>query len=148
MDNNMYKLVQDAIKSGRSVEDLVAEIRQTADTVRATTPNVKEDILNHFKMNGLIACGIANEHGMIDTDQLVDVIAAWMVQNGFDPDGVVEDRNEVVDAVKELLNSDLSICKTGARLVKGPANMSIESLLKGLLGGPTRPVIKDFNMKH
>lgn len=136
MDTNMYKLVEDAIKSGKSVEDLVAEIRQTADTVRKDTSSVKEDILNHVKMNGLIACGIANEHGMIDTDQLVDTIAAWMVQNGFDPDGVVEDRAEVVKAIKELLNSDLSICKTGARLVKGPPNMSIESLLKGLLGGP------------
>lgn len=148
MDNNMYKLVQDAIKSGRSIEDLVAEVRQTADTVRKDTPSVKEDVLNHAKMNGLIAAGIANEHSMIDTDQLVNVIAAWMVQNGFDPDGVVEDRNEVVDAVKKLLNSDLDICKTGVRFVKGPVSMSIGSLLKDLLGGPTRPVIKDFNIKH
>lgn len=132
MDTNMYKLVEDAIKSGKSVDDLIAEMRQTADTVCKNTPSVKEDILKHVKMNGLKLCGIANEYGTIDTDQLVDTIAAWMVQNGFEPDGAIKSREEVAEAIKCLLEDDLKICKTGVKLVQMPNGLSINSLLSGL----------------
>lgn len=111
MDMNMYALIKDAMKKGKSADDVIAEVNaltQTAKKELAPKTPIKDKY-------GRLIVSVKDESGKINKSGLVAALACYFVQNGFEPDVCFDDYTEFTANIREMLDRNLSILKSSAK---------------------------------
>lgn len=114
MDMQMYNLVKNAMKEGKSAEDLVKEINSMAATAKKEL-EPKEPIKKEY-VNKLLY-GAAPD-GKVRKTTLITLIAAYFVQNGFNPDEVFDTENQYRSYISSLIDGILKCGKMLERTAK------------------------------
>lgn len=102
MDMQMYNAIRAAIADGKSVEDVIAEVTETAK-------DVKKELTPKFSIKKQYSRCIAHEHlcnclGTIDKTALISVLGCYLVQSGFDPDVCFDNNDEFRKSIEETLD--------------------------------------------
>ena len=126
MDMQMYNLVKNAMKEGKSAEDLVREFNSMAATAKKEL-EPKEPIKRAY---------LTKSHGAIpnkvDKAPLITLLAAYFVQNGFNPDEVFENENQYRDYIGSLIDGILKGGKMLEKTVKTSKEAGEDEFTMGL----------------
>ena len=126
MDMQMYNLVKNAMKEGKSAEDLVREINSMAATAKKEL-EPKEPIKKAY---------MSKSHGAIpnkvDKAPLITLLAGYFVQNGFNPDEIFDTENQYRDYIGSVIESTLKGAKLLEKTVKTSKEAGEDEFAMGL----------------
>lgn len=135
MDKQMYTLIKNAMKDGKSVEDVVSEINLMAQAAQKELqpPHPIQDKYGKPYPKGRMI-SYADNAGMIPKDRLIPILARYYVQNGFKPDVCYTTEDDFLDVISRLLDSDLAALKSAERAENlRKAGVSQEDISKQVL---------------
>lgn len=119
MNMDMYNQVKEALKNGKSLDDIVGDISAMAaaaeQELKPQTP-IADRCLNPRTIDDATAA-IDYDHCK-DSTPLTILIAAWLVENDVAPDGLFDSYGEFLDKIDEQLKRDLEAFKTAQKFAQ------------------------------
>lgn len=117
MDAQMYNLVKTAIKDGKSIDDIMAEVNAMAQTAnKELQPHAP--LLEKYCRRAQSYSIAADNEGRVDKESLVSIVAAYFVQHGFNPDPCFENEADFRAHITGILDRGLSSSKVAADLAQ------------------------------
>lgn len=114
MDKQMYDLVKAAIKEGKSLEAVVAEVKAMGKAAEEDL-KPKTPIADKWGKTAKNYTIYGDDNGLIDKDYLVGCIMVYFVQNGFHPDDCFKSDSEFRNHITEMLDQWVALSKNAER---------------------------------
>lgn len=134
MNMDMYNQVKGALRSGKSLDDIMNEFSAMAaaaeQELKPGTP-----IADHCLYAQTIcdAMDAIDDNGCKNVNPIATLVAAWLVENGVTPDDVFDSYGEFIGKVKDQLDHNLSAFKTACEVAKVQKNGASDSQLIGMV---------------
>lgn len=118
MDMQMYNLVKDAMRNGKSIEDVISEVNTMAETAKKEIQPQAPLLEKYGKLHlGSSFDTISlNSDGSISKIELITLLARYYVQNGFNPDPCFDTEKEFLDQIAQMLDNNMGAMKAAERL--------------------------------
>ena len=147
MDKQVYDFVKAALKEGKSLEDVVAEINAMAETAKKEL-EPKNPIADMYNVNTTTYTFNANHDGTFNREALVTAIAIYFVQNGFHPDECFENEGEFRNHIGGIIDCMLSASKTAEKCYVAQKSGADEAELMhtayNLVSDVIGPILRDL----
>lgn len=121
MDMQMYNLVKAAIKDGKSIEDVVAEVNALAQTaekeLKPQTP-----LKDKYSYIPSTYIGVKNLDGTVNRNALITAIAFYYIQKGMNPDICFEDEKDFREHIARILDNGLASSKAAEKIYQMSMN--------------------------
>ena len=115
MDTKMYELVKAAIKEGKSIEEVMAEVNTLAVAAQEEM-KPHAPLLEKYCVHAPLYQIKADKSGLVERDSLISAIATYFVQRGFNPDPCFDTEGEFRDHIAGILDRGLDASKAAADL--------------------------------
>lgn len=130
MDMQMYNLVKNAMKQGKSVEDIIKETETLAQTAKKEL-EPKTPIADWYN-RALI--GNIDPDGNVVKERLITALACYFVQQGFTPDLCFKADKEYRDQVAGVIDRALSSLKAVAKVNKMDKDGASDREMNAVIG--------------
>lgn len=142
MDMTMYNAIKAAMKEGKSVDDVIAEVDEMiTEAKKELTP--KTTLHDQYRKCIAHEC-LCDAHGGVSKDALISVLCCYFVQNGFAPDLCFGSNDEFRKEVSEFLDRCLAVLKVTANVAKREADGATPDEMLDTLFGGMGAIIKDM----
>ncbi len=118
MDMQMYNLIKNAMKEGKSIEDVISEVNTMAETAKKEIQPQAPLLEKYGKLfPGTRYMQIdLNSDGTFNKDEIICVLARYYVQNGFNPDPCFDTEKEFLEAITSLTDNGFNALKLSEKL--------------------------------
>lgn len=113
MDTHMYNLVKDAIKDGKSIDTIIAEVNALAQTAQKEL-QPQAPLLEKYCRRAQSYSITADDEGRVGRESLITAIATYFVQHGFNPDPCFDNEADFHAHIAGILDRGLSSSKVAA----------------------------------
>lgn len=113
MNKDMYNLVKAAMKEGKSLEDVVAEVNAAAKAAEKEL-KPKTPIADKWGAPASSYTTKATDNGKLSKGSLVSFMMTYFVQNGFNPDACFDTEEKFREHVEHILDAGLKSSKHAA----------------------------------
>lgn len=146
MDMQMYNLVKEAMKQGKSMEDVVAEVNALAQTAQKEL-EPKTPIADKWGQTAVSYTIRSDVNGKMGKDSLVSAMMTYFTQSGFNPDVCFDTEQEYRAHVEEILDRGFTTSKTAEDIYalqkKGASESEMMSAVFGSIGKMVREALAD-----